>query len=170
MIKHFMITTTIILTLFVLGGLSLSPLYTVRAFVSINAPIEKVHALVSNLNEWDKWSPWLKHGEGVNIVKPTGIGATQTWTTPTSKGHLTFTKVDEKSGLNYDIFFRDGAVKNEGAFIYKQEGNATVLTWTMSGEIQTPVVAGYVAFVTERLSGATLDEGLINIKRLAEKK
>lgn len=40
------------------GGMLLSPTYKVTRSVEINAPVDKVYALVASPKEWKRWSVW----------------------------------------------------------------------------------------------------------------
>lgn len=164
-----MMITTTILALFVSIGLMLSNEYLIKRSITVNAPVTKVHALVADLNQWSQWSPWSAHGVKTTIVQARGIGASQTWRSEKGSGRLEITQSDPQRGIVYELIFGSDKHKTEGGFEYMAKGDKTVVSWYMKGVIDTLVVGGYVAFLTEFMSGDMLDNGLEKIKVLAEK-
>jgi len=171
MIKNFMIATTTMLVLFVSGGLMLSNDYEIRRSLAINAPVEKIHAVIEDLTQWEKWSPWADSIKGMQtkISKAKGLGATQSWKTNSSDSSLTITKCDPKQGIRYSVYFDNKRYENKAGFEYQVKEKQTILTWYMKGHVATPVVGGYVAFLTGMMSEDLFDQGLTNIKNLAMK-
>ena len=171
MIKTFMIITTVMLSLFIGGGLLLSNDYEIRRSMAINAPIKKVHAIVEDLSQWQKWSPWAESIKGMQtkITKAKGLGATQSWKTDNGDSSLTITKCDPDKGIDYSVYFDNKRYENRAGFIYEAKNDQMILTWYMKGNVPTPVLGGYVAFLTEMTSDDLFDQGLSNIKKLAEK-
>ena len=169
MIKTFMMITTTILALFVSIGLMLSNEYLIKRSITVNAPAAKVHALVADLTQWSQWSPWSAAGVETTIKQAKGVGASQTWKSNQGNGHLYITRCDQNKGMVYELIVGDAKHKTEGGFEYVTQGDKTLVSWYMKGVIDTFVVGGYVAFLTEFMSADMLDSGLEKIKVLAEK-
>jgi len=166
-----MMATTTILVLFVSGGLMLSNSYEVKQSVMINAPVEKVHGFIADLHQWDQWSPWTLPQEGVNVEfsKNSGLGATRSWKSAEGDGGLSITQCDPQKGVTYRVYFNRKQHMNEANFTYAVKNSQTQLTWSMKGTINTPVVGGYVAYLTEIMTLDLFEVGLANLKLLAEK-
>jgi hypothetical protein len=169
MIKKFMIITSVILALFVAGGLMLSNTYEIKRSITIKADVSKVHALIGDLNRWSEWDPWRAADKSmqVEIEQATGKGASQKWISEHGQGRLVITQNDPKHGIRYELMFSD-QYKSDAGFEYTASENQTVLTWYMRGTISVPVVGGYVAYLSSQNS-SMIDQGLANLKALAEK-
>lgn len=166
-----MIMTTVMLVLFVSGGLMLSNDYEIRRSMAMNVPLEKIHAVIEDLNQWEKWSPWADSIKGMEtkISKAKGLGATQSWRTSNGSNSLIITKCDPTEGINYSVYFDNKRYENRAGFEYDTKDNQTIVTWYMKGKVSTPVVGGYVAYLTGLMSEELFDKGLANIKNLVEK-
>jgi len=55
-LKVLLIAIVVLLALLVGGGLLLSPKYTLSRTVTVNAPAEKIYALVADPRGWKQWS------------------------------------------------------------------------------------------------------------------
>ena len=70
--------------------------YTVTRTTTIDAPPERVHALVDDFHEWPKWSPWEDLDPRCGAPTPgaeAGIGAVYAWegNKKAGKGDMTIT-------------------------------------------------------------------------------
>ncbi len=163
--------TSVILAIFVAGGLMLSNSYEIKKSVTVNAPVDKVHTLIADLNQWGSWDPWRAHDKTIQteIIQATGEKASQKWISQHGTGTLHFTRVDAQKGVSYELSFDSNKYISYAGFEYTPTEDKTVLTWYMRGTIGTPVIGGYVAYLTSSNS-AMIEKGLANIKALAEKK
>jgi hypothetical protein len=65
-----------------LGGLLLSSKFSVSRSVSVNAPAEKIYALVASPKEWKRWSVWNQRDRSMKIEyfgPESGAGAGWSW-------------------------------------------------------------------------------------------
>ncbi len=170
MIKNVMIITSAILALFIIIGISLPNSYEIKRTVTINAPVEKVHALVGDLNQWPKWTPWLAADPSIRttVVQASGVGASQKWEGNSGNGSLTFTSNDPQKGIDFDLYFDNNSYRCDSGFIYTPSGNMTVVSWYMRGSVDFPIVGGYVAYMTESMNSDMFDNGLLKLKKMAE--
>ena len=84
-------------------GLFLPTEYTVTRSINIDSTQEKIHKYVGELNNWDKWSPWLESDPTIKVnvgEKTSGVGATQSWEGKDGSGSLVFTATDPQKGID----------------------------------------------------------------------
>ena len=167
--KKFLIGAAVVVLVVVLVGVLLSGDYTAERSIVINAKPAKIHKLVGDLKRWDDWTPWKEDDPSVQVTlgeKTDGLGAGQSWTSKDGKGSLTFTASDENKGIEYDFTFEDW--KAQGSIRYDRLDDATKVTWTMKGNVDMPVLGGYLALMMPTMVGGSFDKGLAKLKKKAE--
>ena len=67
------------------------------------------------------------------------------------------------------MVFDDGTYVCQGAMTYDPlEDGETKVTWTMSGDMATPVLGGYFVLMMDSMVGQTFEKGLTNLKNTVE--
>ena len=169
--KKVLVGLAVVVALFVAVGLVISGDYTVERTILINAKPGKIHDLVGDLKRWDEWAPWKEQDPSVKVTlgeKTKGVGASQTWTSDDGNGSLEFKADDDDKGIVYDMTFEQWT--SEGSIGYEQIGDATRVTWSMKGNIDTPVIGGYFAMLMPGMIGESFDKGLGKLKAVVEGK
>lgn len=152
-------------------GLLLPTQFNISRSIDINADQQVIHRYVSELKNWDLWTPWKELDPSVVVTlgeKTTGIGASQTWTGKDGDGSLMVTMSSPETGIKYDLLLGDDAENCESAVTYSPINQKTRVTWTMKGDMTMPIVGGYVAVLMDTMAGEMFDRGLLNLKRIAE--
>ncbi|MDX1432889.1 MAG: SRPBCC family protein [Gammaproteobacteria bacterium] len=152
-------------------GLALPSDYHVQRSISVNAPPERIHALVGNLERWPEWTPWQAADPGIRVsygAITSGVGARQSWVGESGSGELTFTESSPEKGVRYDLSFDDGAFRSQAAMLYTREADATRVTWTMSGDVGLSIVGRYFALMMDSTAGPMFEDGLARLKTKAE--
>jgi hypothetical protein len=168
--KKFFLVLLVLLVVAAAVGFLLPHDYRVEESVVINAKPSRVHDLVGDLKRWDEWTPWKEMDPTVQVTFGTatkGVGASQTWTGKDGAGSLTFTASDEDKGIEYEMKFDEMPAK--GAIRYERMGDGTKVTWSMSGDMEMPVVGGYFALLMPRMVGGSFEKGLSKLKSEVEK-
>jgi hypothetical protein len=162
----------VLIVVVVVLGLFLPTSYTVERSIVINASPSQIHKYVGDLNNWNTWEPWREEDPTIVIMhgeKTKGVGASQSWVGECGDGALTFTKDSPTEGIAYDLVFDDGTYVSQSAMTYDPlEDEETKVTWTMSGDMGTPVIGGYFAIIMDAMVGRTFDKGLSNLKSIVE--
>jgi len=162
----------VIIVVVVVIGLFLPTSYTVERSIVIDAPPAQIHKYVGYLNKWDAWEPWKEEDPSIIVTqgeKIKGVGASQSWIGNSGDGALTFTKSSPTEGIEYDLVFDDGTYVCQSAMIYDPlEDGETKVTWTMTGDMGTPVVGGYFVLMMDSMVGKMFDKGLANLKNTVE--
>jgi len=148
--------------------------YTVTRTTTIDAPVERVHALVNDFHEWQHWSPW----EGLDPQMrrtysgaDAGVGAAYAWegNRKAGKGDMTVTgdapdRVDV--ALHFEKPFKQ---HNRFAFVLTPLGDsATTVEWRMDGELGGVTRLFSVVKSMDSLIGPDFEKGLAQLKRVAE--
>ena len=137
----------------------------------IQADPARVHALVDDFREWQKWSPW----EGLDpdlhreYAGPDhGVGATYHWSgnKKAGAGEMRITGSTPTS-LVADLLKPFNAT-NVMSFALAQDGDATDVTWTITGR-RNPVMGLMGKLFFDKSIGADFERGLVALKREAER-
>lgn len=174
--KKLLIGLLVAIVVLLLVGLFLPTEYSVERETTIQAPPAEVHEYVGDLRKWPEWAPWHEQDPSIETTygdKTTGVGASQTWTSKDGDGELELTASDPESGIAYDFAFLmdEKRVPSTAVMSYEKQGDATVVTWTMEGDLadmMPPVVAGYMGLMVPGQIGSMFEDGLSNLKEKVE--
>lgn len=158
---------------FIVVGLCLPRLYHVERSVSINAPPEKIHAVVNRLEEWPKWTAWTVEKYPDMKVKfsgpKEGVGAKYEWDgESTDQGELELKTSDPATGVTYDMAFDHGAMPSTGGIKLAAEGTATKVTWFADGDLGWSPINRYFGLALDGMMGPDFQTGLENLKKRVE--
>ncbi|KQW51643.1 MULTISPECIES: SRPBCC family protein [unclassified Roseateles] len=156
-----------------LGGLLISPKFTVSRTLTISAPPEKIYALIADPRGWQQWSAWNQRDPAMAIEysgPASGSGAVWSWKSKSQgDGRMTFTTAEPPKRLGYELFFPDFGTTSTGDFRLEANGGATQVTWTMNGDMGGNPVYRWMGLFMDKMVGPDFDAGLANLKALAEK-
>jgi uncharacterized protein YndB with AHSA1/START domain len=151
--------------------------FRLQRSVVIEAPPDKVFALLSDFRQWPTWSPWEKLDPNMKRTHSgteRGVGTVYAWDSPSKAGagrmEIKEAVPSNKVTIQLD-FIRPSAAQNTTEFtLQAQANNATQVTWAMSGP--NPYLAKLMqVFVSmDSMVGKDFEEGLGNLKRVAEAK
>ena len=171
--KKLGLALAVLIVLFIVVGLFLPTQYTVTRTQMIQAKPAAIHTHVNDLTKWEAWTPW-KDGDPSLVItqgkKTSGVGASQSWSGKDGNGSLTFTKSSKKEGIDYDLTFNDGKFKGTAFIQYRDMGGNTQVNWTMTGDMEVPVVGGYLAMTMDSMVGDMFQNGLTKLKNVVEGK
>jgi hypothetical protein len=170
------LTAIIVVALLLIAGtigIFLPKEFSVSRSISINAPKETIHQYVGNLDNWEQWTPWKVDDPTIVIFKGTkshGVGASQSWKGDSGEGRLELTESSPDKGIVYDLYFDGGEQKSVSSMLYSSDGSNTLITWSMSGSMDIPVLGGYFSMMMDGMIGRMFDRGLYRLKSVSEKK
>lgn len=155
-----------------IGGMLVSPKFSVSRSVQIAAPPEKIFPLVSDPRIWKKWSAWNQRDPAMDITysgPPSGTGAVWEWKSKSQgDGKMSFTAAEPSSRLAYDLFFPDFGTTSTGEFRFEPNGPATNVTWVMNGDMGKNPLYHWFALFSEKMIGPDFEAGLKGLKAIAE--
>lgn len=155
----------------VVVGFLLPSSFSITRTVVIEASPERVHEFVGDLEQWPRWTPWLRTDPSL-VVTPgaltTGKGAHQSWQSKTGGGELTFTRCQPGWGVAFDMTLGKSKQLSACSLRYRAIAQGTELTWQLQGDSGLDIFGRYFNLMLDPLMGPMLDEGLARIKLLAE--
>ena len=149
--------------------------FRVERSTTIKAPPEKVYALIDDFHQWQQWSPWERldpamkrqHGGAAK-----GKGALYGWegNKEVGKGQMEITEATPPSRVVIKLdFLAPFEAHNTAEFVLAPQGDATTVTWAMSGpNLFIGKVMSLFASM-DSLVGKDFERGLANLKAVAEK-
>ena len=150
--------------------------FSVQRSTTINAPPEKVFAVLNDFHRWPEWSPWEKLDPAMKRTlggAPAGKGATYAWEGNSKAGAGRMEIIESvparRIGIQLD-FIKPFEGHNIAEFTLTPQGDSgTQLNWSMRGP--TPFVSKLMqVFVNlDTMIGKDFEEGLANLKGLVEK-
>jgi hypothetical protein len=139
----------------------------------IHADPASVHALIDDFREWQKWSPW----EGVDpdlrreySGPDHGVGSTYRWSgnKKAGEGEMRIT-ASTPAAVVVDLeFLKPFKATNITTFTLAAVGDATEVTWTMTGSRSAIMsLAGRLFF--DKAIGHDFEKGLAALKQESER-
>ena len=172
-LKTLLIAIVVLVAVLAVGGLLLSPKYTLSRTTTISAAPDKIYALIADPRGWKQWSAWNQRDPAMAIEysgPASGAGAVWAWKSKSQgDGRMTFTTAEPPKRLGYELFFPDFGTTSTGDFRLEANGGATQVTWTMNGDMGSNPVYRWMGLFMDKMVGPDFDAGLANLKALAEK-
>jgi uncharacterized protein YndB with AHSA1/START domain len=153
----------------VVAALQPDTFHVERALV-INAPAEKIYAKVSDLHQFNTWSPWAKLDPDAksSFEGPAdGKGAIMHWdgNAEVGAGSMEITQAEPNEFVAFKLSFLK-PMKGEATsrVTLTPEGKAVKVTWSMDGHNNFIGKAIGLIFNCETMIGDKYEEGLANLK------
>lgn len=154
-------------------GIVLPSRYEVRRSVHIEAPPEKVYDLVVDTRRWKDWSVWTRRDPAMRVIysgPPFGMGAKWSWDSKTEgRGSMEFMHVDPNRRVDYRLVFPEFNMTSRGAIVLQPARGGTDVVWTHAGDTGPNPLRHYFAAAMDHMVGPDFEQGLANLKVLAEK-
>jgi uncharacterized protein YndB with AHSA1/START domain len=149
--------------------------FRVQRAASIQAPPERIFALINDFNRWGAWSPWEKKDPAMKRTfgaATSGRGAVYAWegNKDVGQGQMEIAESVPSSRIAIKLdFVKPFEAHNIVEFTLEPNGDATSVTWAMQGA--TPYFAKiiHVFIDMDRMVGKDFEAGLDNLKAVAEK-
>ena len=140
----------------------------------IDAPPEAIVPLVDDFHRWADWSPWEKLDADLKRTysgAPRGIGAVYAWEgKKAGSGRMEVIAADPAARVLIKLdFIKPFAAHNTAEFTFSREAAGTKVTWAMTGPVTLMSKIMGIFFSTEKFVGPQFEEGLANLKRVAER-
>ena len=145
--------------------------------MTINAAPSEVFALVSDFEAWDAWSPWAKIDPTAEMtITGSGIGQKMTWASEdpqVGQGTQEITALESPSYLKTHLEF-GGQGTADAEFQLTSEEGATQVIWSLDTDMRegAPIwlqpINSYVVFFMDSMVGKDYEQGLQNLKDVAE--
>jgi uncharacterized protein YndB with AHSA1/START domain len=175
MLKTMAIVVVVLIAGVLLYAATKPDTFRIQRAASINAPPEKVFALINDFNQWGAWSPWEKKDPAMKrMIGPatSGRGAVYEWEGDKNVGQGRMQIVESVPPSEVAIaldFVKPFEAHNIVEFTLEPTGDSTNVTWAMWGD--TPYFGKilHVFINMDRMVGKDFEAGLANLKAAAEK-
>ena len=160
----------------VLGFASTKPdTFRIERSLTIKAPPDKVFALINDFHQWEAWSPWAKRDPAMKATysgAATGNGAAYEWSGNREVGAGRMEILDAAAPTKVSIkldFMQPIEGHNTAEFTLAPHDDSTTVTWAMFGP--SPFIAKVMGlfFSMDSMVGKDFEQGLSNLKGMAEK-
>lgn len=147
--------------------------FSLSRSTTVQAPPDRVHALVDDFREWQKWSPW----EGVDpdldreySGPDHGVGSTYHWSgnKKAGEGEMAITDSTPTSVVADLVFLKPFKATNVMRFDLDPAGEATHVTWTMTGR-RSAIMSVMGKLLFDSSIGRDFERGLAALKRESER-
>lgn len=149
--------------------------FRVQRTASINASPDKVFGLINDFHQWASWSPWEKLDPAMKKTHsgmPQGKGAAYEWDgnrdVGTGRSEIVEAVPQSKVVIKLD-FLKPFEAHNQAEFTLVPNAGTTQVTWAMYGP--QPYIAKVMTlfFNMDKMVGRQFEQGLADLKIIAEK-
>jgi uncharacterized protein YndB with AHSA1/START domain len=148
--------------------------FHIQRSVIVQAPPDKIFPMINDLRNWKRWEPQ----DADPTMKRTfsgpdyGVGAASDWSGEgrTGAGRMTISESKPLQSVTIDVDWRRPfTVRNVNQFTLEPDGTGTRVTWSMYGPNVYLMKVMSVFTDMDRMMGKHFEEGLQNLKTVAEK-
>ncbi len=154
-------------------GLLLPDRARVEREILIDAPPEQVYPLIADLRQFQRWSPWRRHGVGTrfHFSEPaSGPGATLSWDSGEegTAGSMTIEETLPPRRIFMRLRFSEEREAQIGFLIDPIEPDRSRVRWQFETAFGHDIFGRYVGLMLDGMLGPDYEAGLRDLKRLAE--
>jgi uncharacterized protein YndB with AHSA1/START domain len=175
MVKLMLIVVALLLAALMFYVATRPASFSIRRSTRIAAPREKLFAYVSDLHNFDAWSPWAQLDPAMrktHFGAASGVGAGYEWQGNKNVGHGRMEIVEvaapERVLIRLD-FLKPFEAHNMAEYLLAENGGETEFTWSMSGPNTFMSKVMGLFFSMDRMVGAQFERGLAALKAVAER-
>lgn|GEM_PF-319287 len=175
MLKKILIALAVVLIAFAILVMTQPNSFNVSRSITIAAPATVVFDKVNDFHAWGDWSPWEKLDPKMDRKyegPTTGVGSVYRWVSDNSSvGTGSMTIIESRPGELVKTkldFTKPFEGTNTAQFAFKQDGDKTTVTWSMTG--QTCFIAKIfgVFMNMDKMIGPEFEKGLASLKTVSE--
>lgn len=172
----FMILGSIVLLVIVVLAFAASrpDSFRVERQIVVNAPAERLFALIEDFHQWGLWSPWEKLDPQLKRTHsgpPKGVGATYAWegNPNVGSGRMEILEAVPPSRVLIKLdFLKPFEAHNRAEFTLTPEGEGTRVLWAMTGAQPFPMKVMGLFMSMDSMVGKDFEKGLTAMKSAAE--
>jgi hypothetical protein len=150
--------------------------FRVQRVVTIQAPPDKVFALINDFHNWGAWSPWEKLDPEMKRSfggPAAGKGANYAWegNSKVGQGRMEIRESQPSASVNIQLdFLKPFEAHNTAIFSLQPAADGTHVSWAMEGPAPFMSKLMQVFVSMDSMIGKDFETGLANMKAAAEKK
>lgn len=149
--------------------------YTVERIATIKSPAAAIYAQIADFRKWTGWSPWDDLDPDMERTysgADSGTGAAYFWSgnRKAGEGRMEITEAVEPSRVRIALdFLKPFKSKSTTTFDLIPEGEATQVTWTMTGPMTLMTRVMGIFKSMDKMIGPDFERGLERLKAVAER-
>jgi uncharacterized protein YndB with AHSA1/START domain len=149
--------------------------FSIERSMAIAAPADKLFGLISNPQAMNSWNPFVKADPAIAMTysgPASGTGAACAWdsTGRAGKGRMEVKNATPSASVEYSLIMQQPfACNNHVRFALQPMGDATTVTWAMTGPWPYLHRIMGTIFDTDRMVGGEFEKGLRDLKSIAER-
>lgn len=175
MLKTILIVVVVLIVAILIYAATKPDSYRIQRSANIAAPPDKVFAFINDLHSWASWSPWEKKDLAMKKAHSgasQGKGAVLEWdgNKDVGTGRMEVLESTPPSKIQIKLdFLKPFESHNTAEFTLAPNAGSTQVTWAMFGP-QSYMLKVMTLFCSmDKMVGKDFEEGLSNLKALAEK-
>jgi len=175
MIKTIIIVIVVLIAAILIFAATRPDTFRIQRATNITALPEKIFPLINDFHQWEPWSPWEKVDPALTRTysgAASGKGAIYEWNGNKNigQGHMEIIESSPASKIVLKIdFIKPFEAHNTVEFTLVAKGDSTTVTQAMYGP--SPYISKLMGIFCsmEKIVGPKYEEGLANLKAIAEK-
>lgn len=174
MLKWIALVVAVLVVVVLVLAASRPDSFRVQRTVRIQAPPEKVYALIEDFHLWPQWSPFEKLDPGMKRTfsgAAKGQGAVYAWAGNSKAGEGRMEIVETTPATRLVIaldFLKPFKASNTAEFTLLPSDGGSEVTWAMYGPSPFVTKIIHLFFSMDGMVGKDFEAGLANLKRLSE--
>ena len=175
LILRIVVLPALLLGAVLLYAASKPDIFRVERSRNIEAPPEKIFALINDFHKWPRWAPQDREDATMHRTfsgAERGVGAVSEWTSSGSAGRGRMAIIESAPGQKVSVqvdFVKPLAAHNINQFTLQPSGSTTRVTWGMQGTNLFMMKFMSVFVNMDRMAGKHFESGLEDLKVAAEK-
>lgn len=175
MLKLIAVTIAVLIAGVLIFATTRPDAFRVERAVAIQAPPEKVFALINDLKAWAAWSPWEKKDPAMQRAygaTTAGKGATYAWegNRDVGKGGMEIVDSTPPSRIRLRLdFVTPFEAHNIVTFTLAPQGSTTRVSWAMEGPVPYFAKIIHMFLDMDAMVGRDFEAGLAAMKTAAER-
>ncbi len=148
--------------------------FRITRTISIKAAPDVIYARINDLRQFNEWNPFATADLKSSIVygaTSSGVGGSYSWdgSTQSNKGRMEITASSAPGRVDMSLHFEKPMVAdNQVVFLLQPQGDATEVSWEMSGTYGFLHKTMGVIFNFDKMVGGEFEKGLAVLKAQAE--
>ena len=175
MLKTILIVVVVAIAVLLIYAATKPDTFRIQRSATIAAPPDSVFGLINDLHAWASWSPWEKKDPAMRKTysgPAQGKGVALEWdgNKDVGMGRMEILESILPSKVLIQLgFFKPFKAHNTAEFTLTPSGSSTQLTWAMYGPQPYMFKVMTLFCSMDKMVGKDFEDGLANLKALAEK-
>lgn len=174
MLKIIVITVIVLLAIVLVYAATKPGTIHVERSISINAPQEKIFALINDFHQWNEWTPYNKDPAMKKTYSgsTSGKGAMYAWVgnKEVGQGEISITDSTPPSEIVLDLHMLSPFEgRNSVVFTLSKAEDSTQVTWSLMGKQSYMAKVVGLIFNMDKMIGRDFEVGLAKLKTVSEK-